>query len=91
MEFFFTDEAYQLTEPGRGSFGQEAIYAIFDRMVSDRDRLVVIFSGYKNEMEKILESILGLERHFFPEQNILHFSSIRQILYKIIITETTYV
>lgn len=68
----FIDEAYSLTEPERGGFGQEAVDLLLKRMEDDRERLVVIAAGYPDKMERFLKSNPGLSRRF-PKENRLVF------------------
>ena len=68
----FIDEAYQLAERERGSFGQEAVDTLLARMENERDRLMVIVAGYPDRMEQFLNANPGLRRRFPPE-NVIHF------------------
>jgi len=68
----FIDEAYQLAERERGSFGQEAVDTLLARMENERDRLMVIVAGYPDQMEQFLNANPGLRRRFPPE-NVIHF------------------
>jgi SpoVK/Ycf46/Vps4 family AAA+-type ATPase len=68
----FIDEAYVLTEPERGGFGQEALDTLLSRMENDRGRLVVIVAGYPEKMRHFLQSNPGLARRF-PIENHYDF------------------
>ena len=68
----FIDEAYALTEEGRGGFGAEAIDTLIPFLENDRDRLVVIFAGYSSRMRRFIESNPGLARRV-PRGNIFAF------------------
>ena len=58
----FIDEAYSLVPEDSGrDFGQEAIATIIKAMEDKKDRLVVIFAGYKYEMERFIESNPGIQ------------------------------
>jgi hypothetical protein len=57
----FIDEAYSLrADDGPDSYGGEAIQALLKRMEDDRGRLVVIFAGYSEPMQRMLRSNPGL-------------------------------
>lgn len=62
----FIDEAYALVpEDGNGAdYGQEAISTLLKRMEDYRDSLVVIIAGYKNEMQRFIDSNPGLQSRF---------------------------
>jgi SpoVK/Ycf46/Vps4 family AAA+-type ATPase len=63
----FIDEAYTLagTEEGlKDSYGQEAIDTLLKRMEDDRGNFVVIAAGYKNEMDRFINSNPGLKSRF---------------------------
>lgn len=68
----FIDEAYGLSDPDRGSYGQEALEIILTRMEENRDRLSVVIAGYPEKMRHFLESNPGLSRRF-PDENRFHF------------------
>ena len=55
----FIDEAYSITS-GIGSYGDECIATLIKLMEDYQDRLIVIFAGYKKEMEQFIESNSGL-------------------------------
>ena len=58
----FIDEAYALVKGGGATcdYGQDAINILLKAMEDERDRLVIIFAGYKEEMEGFLDSNPGL-------------------------------
>ncbi len=58
----FIDEAYTLTPPDNmRDFGQEAIATLIKAMEDKKGQLVVIFAGYKAEMERFVESNPGIQ------------------------------
>ncbi len=68
----FLDEAYMLTEKGRGGFGREALDTLLTRMEDQNPPWVLIAAGYPENMEAFLKSNPGLSRRV-PEQNRLAF------------------
>ncbi len=57
----FIDEAYALAMPDSAQdFGAEAIATLIKAMEDHKDNLIVIFAGYKNEMERFLNSNPGI-------------------------------
>ncbi|GBD86957.1 stage V sporulation protein K [bacterium BMS3Abin03] len=64
----FIDEAYALAQGSSGGssnqYGKEAIETILKRMEDDRDKFVVVAAGYRNEMERFLNSNPGLKSRF---------------------------
>ena len=83
----FIDEAYMLSDTSRGSFGQEAIDTLLTRMENDRQRLVIIFAGYSEKMERFRESNPGLPRRI-PSENVISFEdfsveALKKILVKL--------
>ena len=56
----FVDEAYRLADGGENDFGKEALDTILARMENDRHRLVVIFAGYEDDMNRLYKLNGGL-------------------------------
>ncbi len=57
----FIDEAYTLAQGGDNDFGKEAISTLIKEMEDNRDKLVVILAGYKDEMKELLNLNPGLK------------------------------
>ena len=79
----FIDEAYSLVPEG----GQEAIATLLKRMEDYRDRLVVIIAGYKNEMQRFIDSNPGLQSRFnryidFPDYSGMELTEIFKMYMK---------
>lgn len=55
----FIDEAYALNGEGM-KYGEESISTILKAMEDYRDKLVIIFAGYKDEMDKFVRANVGL-------------------------------
>ncbi len=57
----FIDEAYDLVHGDNDSFGREAVSTLIKEMEDNRDRMIVIFAGYSDEMECFLNSNSGIK------------------------------
>ena len=89
----FIDEAYTLSKGHENDFGKEAIDTLLKRMEDDRNRLVVILAGYKDEIKGFINSNPGLESRFNRYINFedytadelvqIFLSNLRQAQYKI--------
>jgi hypothetical protein len=60
----FIDEAYSLANESSSDFGQEAINTLMKRIEDDRDRLIVVLAGYKEEMDVLIEKNPGFKSRF---------------------------
>ena len=85
----FIDEAYALVpEDGNGQdYGQEAISTLLKRMEDYRDSLVVIIAGYRNEMQRFIDSNPGLQSRFnryiyFPDYTSAELTDIFKMYMK---------
>lgn len=89
----FIDEAYTLSKGHENDFGKEAIDTLLKRMEDDRNILVVILAGYKDEIKGFINSNPGLESRFNRYINFedytadelvqIFLSNLRQAQYKI--------
>jgi len=82
----FIDEAYSLAQGGENDFGQEAIDTLVKMMDDNRDRLVVILAGYKEDMQRFLNKNAGLQSRFariieFPDYSTDELMQIADIMY----------
>ncbi|SCW53273.1 ATPases of the AAA+ class [Ruminococcaceae bacterium YRB3002] len=59
-KLLFIDEAYSLIDGQRGEYGDEAVSTIVQEMENRRDRTIVIFAGYPDEMEDFIALNPGL-------------------------------
>ena len=56
----FIDEAYSLANPSGNDFGKEAIATLIKAMEDHSDEFVVIFAGYRREMEEFVSMNPGI-------------------------------
>ncbi|GAA0777753.1 hypothetical protein GCM10008908_33410 [Clostridium subterminale] len=66
----FIDEAYALCRDKHDTFGLEAIDTLVKGIEDNREDLVVILAGYKEEMEEFLKTNSGLKSRF---PNLINF------------------
>jgi len=60
----FIDEAYSLARGGERDFGKEAIDTIVKGMEDHKDNLIIILAGYRDEMDRFMETNPGLRSRF---------------------------
>lgn len=70
----FIDEAYSLYDGQDGLYGDEAINTIVQEMENNREDTVVIFAGYKKEMQKFLDKNAGLRSRIAFELEFPNYS-----------------
>lgn len=81
----FIDEAYTLAKDGN-DFGQEAIDTLLKAMEDHRDDFIVIVAGYKENMQKFINSNPGLKSRFSKYFEFSDYNSeeLYEIFYKMI-------
>ncbi len=60
----FIDEAYSLLNSDSDDYGREALDTLVKLIEDNRENLVVIMAGYKDEMEELLRKDVGLKSRF---------------------------
>jgi stage V sporulation protein K len=83
----FIDEAYSLARGGEKDFGKEAIDALVKAMEDNKDNLVLILAGYRQEMDWFLQTNPGLRSRFpihidFPDYTLDELLSIGNLMFK---------
>lgn len=83
----FIDEAYSLARGGEKDFGKEAIDALVKAMEDNKDNLVLILAGYRQEMEWFLQTNPGLRSRFpihidFPDYTLDELLAIGKLMLK---------
>ncbi|MFW6015344.1 MAG: AAA family ATPase [bacterium] len=83
----FVDEAYSLARGGEKDFGKEAIDTMVKAMEDNKDNLIIILAGYRDEMDYFLETNPGLSSRFaiqldFPDYTIDQLVKIADLMYK---------
>ena len=82
----FIDEAYYLYRPeNERDYGQEAIEILLQVMEAERDKLVVIFAGYKDRMDDFFRSNPGLSSRVahhidFPDYDVDELMAIARLM-----------
>jgi stage V sporulation protein K len=82
----FIDEAYALVSGGESDFGKEAIDTLVKAIEDHRESLVVILAGYSQDMDRFLQSNVGLVSRFPTVFEFKDYSAdeLYQILLKIV-------
>jgi probable Rubsico expression protein CbbX len=82
----FIDEAYYLYRPeNERDYGQEAIEILLQVMEAERDKLVVVFAGYKDRMDDFFRSNPGLSSRVahhidFPDYDVDELMAIADLM-----------
>ncbi|MEU8503978.1 AAA family ATPase [Streptomyces brevispora] len=79
----FIDEAYALCNSGYhngDAFGDEALQVLLKRAEDDRDRLVVVLAGYRDEMAGLLAANPGLVSRFNTRVDFPSYSAQELVL-----------
>jgi probable Rubsico expression protein CbbX len=82
----FIDEAYYLYKPeNERDYGGEAIEILLQVMEAERDKLVVVFAGYKDRMDDFFRSNPGLSSRVahhidFPDYDVDELMAIAQLM-----------
>ncbi|WP_243237414.1 AAA family ATPase [Heliobacterium chlorum] len=81
----FVDEAYSLARGGEKDFGKEATDSLIKAMEDHRDNLILILSGYKDEMDYFLRSNPGIRSRFpiqleFPDYTTAELLAIAEVM-----------
>lgn len=71
----FIDEAYSLARGGEKDFGKEAIDTIVKGMEDHKDNLIIILAGYREEMNKFMQTNPGLRSRFPIHINFPDYST----------------
>ena len=83
----FIDEAYSLARGGEKDFGKEAIDALVKAMEDQKDNVILILAGYRDEMEWFLQTNPGLRSRFpihidFPDYNLQELLAIGESMFE---------
>lgn len=81
----FIDEAYSLARGGEKDFGKEAIDTLVKAMEDNKDNLVLVLAGYRDEMEWFIQTNPGLQSRFpihiiFPDYSLDELMAIAQVM-----------
>lgn len=81
----FVDEAYALASDSEKDYGREAINEILKQMEDNRDRLIIIFAGYQEDMQKFLDMNQGFRsriNRYYIFRDFSPFECTRMVLHK---------
>ena len=88
----FIDEAYTLLNNSPNDFGQEAIDTLLKAMEDQRDNLVVIVAGYKEQIKMFIDSNPGLKSRFNRYINFTYYSGDEMLqIFKLYCSKNQYI
>lgn len=69
----FIDEAYTIID-GSGGYGKEVVATLIKEMEDNRDKLIIVLAGYKDDMKRLLDANEGFKSRIkeyleFPDYN----------------------
>lgn len=81
----FIDEAYSLARGGERDFGKESIDALVKTMEDHKENLILILAGYRDEMERFIQSNPGVRSRFpiqidFPDYTVHELMQIADLM-----------
>lgn len=81
----FIDEAYSLARGGERDFGKEAVDTIVKGMEDYKDSVVIILAGYRDEMDRFMQTNPGLRSRFpihinFPDYSTAELLAIADMM-----------
>eukprot|EP00440_Ansanella_granifera_P001548 gb/GFBE01001667.1/.p1 GENE.gb/GFBE01001667.1/~~gb/GFBE01001667.1/.p1 ORF type:complete len:1504 (+),score=424.68 gb/GFBE01001667.1/:1-4512(+) len=83
----FIDEAYSLVQGEKDTFGREAVDTLIKEIEDHRDKVIVIFAGYHDEMDSFFQANPGFDsrvpfRFDFADYNCAQLAQIAQLQLK---------
>ena len=81
----FIDEAYSLARGGERDFGKESIDALVKAMEDNKDNLILIMAGYREEMDQFVRANPGVRSRFplqiaFPDYTVDELMQIANLM-----------
>ena len=69
----FIDEAHSIAQDVNDEFGKQALSTLLAEMENNRDKLIVVFAGYKAQLQALMQVDPGLSSRF-PTDNHIEMS-----------------
>ena len=92
-KILFIDEAYALYDESANGYGKEAVATLLKHMEDERDNTIVIFAGYKKDMEMFLAMNDGLKSRInrYIDFNNYTLEELTQIFQKMLEKKKLYI